>query len=56
MEEEVQQLVSLVHQLAKAVLIQSRKLEEQDKRIAALEYSKSTDAIGKQYGSLHELG
>lgn len=52
MDEELQQLLSLVHQLANAALVQARKLEELQKRIEKLEYERVVNAVGTTYGSL----
>jgi hypothetical protein len=56
MDDETQQLLGLVHQLANAALIQARKLEELQKRIEQLEYERRVNAVGTTYGPLNVKG
>jgi uncharacterized membrane protein (DUF106 family) len=56
MDDEIQQLIGLVHQLANAALVQARKLEELQKRIEKLEYERVVNAVGTTYGPLNVQG
>jgi hypothetical protein len=53
MDDETQQLLGLVHQLANAALVQARKLEELQKRVEQLEYQRTVNAVGTTYGPLN---
>lgn len=56
MDDETQQLIGLVHQLANGALVQARKLEELQKRIEKLEYERRVNAVGATYGGLNVQG